>query len=207
MLKRMTLVVVPALLALACKPDVATVEVTPPDVKLGAVGATAQLKAESKDKEGKALENRTYTWKSSSDAVATVDGAGKVIARGDGEATITATDGEKPETAKSGSAKVEVSIPSRVEVSPPTLTLKTGEPAAPVTARVLDSRGKEVKADAITWSTDKENVARVENGNVTAAGVGMATVTATSGKLTGQVTVVVTEGSTDGGAAPVEEKK
>lgn len=192
--------------SLACKPEVATVELTPPATTLEAANATAQLKAVSKDKDGKELAERQYAFKSSSDAVVTVDNTGKVTAKGDGEATITVSDGEKNAT-----AKVFVAIPTRVELIPATLPLKTGEPGVDIQARVLDGKGRELPGKTVTFAIDKPEVAKIEGNKVTAVAVGTAQLTGTWEKLSSTAQVIVTEGAPPPEAAPApapaDEKK
>lgn len=68
------------------------VVVTPNGETLSSVGATVQLSATAQDASGP-ISGKTFTWESSDEAVATVDGSGLVTAAGNGSATITATTG------------------------------------------------------------------------------------------------------------------
>jgi len=67
-----------------------TVTITPADVSL-TENDTQQLTAELKAANGTALTNRTITWSSSNNAIATVSTSGLVTAIAPGTATITAT--------------------------------------------------------------------------------------------------------------------
>lgn len=67
------------------------VDVTPADDTLTAVGETRQLDAASVDANGHPVQEVTYAWASSSEAVATVDGSGLATAEGEGATQITAT--------------------------------------------------------------------------------------------------------------------
>ena len=81
--------------------------------------------------------------------------------------------------------------PTSVSVSPPTLTLVTGEEEA-LTARVLDQNGNAMTGVAITWSSSQPAVAVVDgSGLVTAVGAGAATITATAGSAQGTSEVAV----------------
>lgn len=84
---------------------VATVEVSPATGDL-VVGETLQLSATLKDADGSVLANRTVSWTSSAEGVATVSGTGLVSAVGPGSAEITAT-----AEGVSGSASVNVTEP------------------------------------------------------------------------------------------------
>lgn len=118
------------------------------------------------------------TWKSSNEAVATVDSNGKVTAVGVGTATITATCKNYSDT-------------STVTVDNPLKGLKLDKTAETV------ARGGVVQLTAtknptdttdtnpITWKSSNEAVATVDsNGKVTAVGIGNAAITATCGTHT-----------------------
>lgn len=118
----------------------------------------------------------TITWTSSNTSVATVDSNGKVTAKGNGTATITAktTDG----TNLSKTCTVTVTTPvTGVSVSPTTLTLNVGGTyTLSKTISPSDASNKNV-----TWSTSNTGVATVDsNGKVTAVARGTCTITCTS---------------------------
>jgi uncharacterized protein YjdB len=118
----------------------------------------------------------TITWTSSNTSVATVDGNGKVTAKANGTATITAktTDG----TNLSKTCTVTVTTPvTGVTVSPTTLTLNVGGTyTLSKTVSPSDASNKNV-----TWSTSNTGIATVDsNGKVTAVGKGTCTITCTS---------------------------
>jgi alpha-tubulin suppressor-like RCC1 family protein len=81
---------------------VASITVTPPTPTV-ALGGTAQLQATAKDADGAALTDRSMTWSSSDNAVATVSATGMVTGVAAGTSTITATS-----EGKSGTAAVTV---------------------------------------------------------------------------------------------------
>ena len=146
----------------------------------------------------------TVTWSSTNENVATVKD-GTVTAVGVGTATIKAT--STFDQAKYGSCDVTVRdssqptpIVSSVTVSPTTLSLdlngtKTGTLQASVTA--LDGA-----PETVTWTSSNAQVATVNNGVVTAIGVGTATIKATSTFDTtkfGSCTVTVVDTTPSGG--------
>ena len=143
---------------------------------------------------------KTVTWASSNDKVATVDSSGNVKAVGAGEATITASAGEK-----SASCVVTVTSPvTSISVSQLQATLKTGDEKE-IIATVQPSSGE------IEWISSDPAVATVEksseriNGStgakicyakVTAVGPGEATITAKAkddSGLSASRTVTVTQ--------------
>ncbi len=127
--------------------------------------------------------DKTVTWSSSDASVATVDENGLVTAVGQGTATITAT--SNLDNSKSGTCSVTVNTPAApIEVESISIKSSTtlaigGTETLSVTYTPSDANtGK-----AITWSSDKESVAKVdENGKVTGVAVGTAIITATSEK-------------------------
>jgi probable HAF family extracellular repeat protein len=82
------------------------VEVSPPEATLS-VGETLQLTATAKDADGNIIlvPEGGFSWQSSNPTVAEVDSSGKVTAKAEGSATITATE---KESQKSGNATVNV---------------------------------------------------------------------------------------------------
>ena len=74
-----------------------------------------------------------------------------------------------------------------VTVSPATLSLTEGE-SGTLTATIAPENATE---KAVTWSSSNEEVATVENGEVTAVGHGTAVITATAGGVSGSCTVTV----------------
>ena len=72
----------------------ASVQVTPSEVVLSALGDTARLSAVVSDANGNAVDGASVAWSSADTSVATVNANGLVTAVGNGSATVTATSGE-----------------------------------------------------------------------------------------------------------------
>ena len=121
--------------------------------------------------------NKSVTWKSSNEAVATVDANGLVTAIAVGESTITATTADGSNL--SASCKVTV-LPTLAE----SITLDKTEISfeATETATLVATVLPELTTDkSVEWSSSDETVAVVdENGVVTAVAVGEAIITATT---------------------------
>ncbi len=121
--------------------------------------------------------DKSVTWTSSDEEVATVDENGVVTAIAVGEATITATttDGSN----LSASCKVIVNPTLATSI---TLDKTEVELEATQTATLVVTVLPELATDkSVTWSSSNESVATVdENGVVTAIAVGEATITATT---------------------------
>ncbi len=114
--------------------------------------------------------NKTVTWTSDDESVATVDENGTVTAMGRGSAIITAT----TYNGISKSCYVEVLVPATaVSIDESVVTMQPDE-----THELKAILNPENSTDTLTWSSSDENVATVdENGIVTAVGTGTATIT------------------------------
>lgn len=115
--------------------------------------------------------NKTVMWTSSDPAVATVSSTGVVTAMKSGTAVITVTtnDGGYADTC----TVTCLQKPLSVELSDTAVTVNRGDTYT-LTATVLpeDSYNKE-----ITWESDNENIATVENGVITGINPGKAIIT------------------------------
>ena len=124
--------------------------------------------------------DKSVTWSSSDTSVATVSYSGLVTTQGVGTATITckATDGSGVEA----TCKVVVrgNPVTNITLSPSTLTLEAGKTKY-ITATVTPSNATNKN---LTWKSSDTSVATVSAGvsgaNVTAQGVGTATITCTA---------------------------
>ncbi len=177
--------------AAACSAKPVSIQVSPRKVVLYGIERGQRLTAQLLDAKGQAVDAGRPTWSSSKPDVATVDEGGRVVSKGEGQATITAAFGEL-----TADVPVEVVDTATIEVSPGQATL-----VGPVgtsfsmTALVKSSRNRPV-AIRPTWTSSDERVARVSpEGAVIAVGNGTATVTAHVGELQGaaEVAVLVSE--------------
>ncbi len=180
-----------------------TVNITPTGVSLNKTsatltskGATLQLTATVSPTEA---EDKTVTWKSSNDNVATVSSSGLVTAVGNGTATITVTTKAGSKTA---TCAVTVNIvPTGVSLNKTSATLTSKGATVQLTATVSPT---EAADKTVTWKSSDDNVATVSSsGLVTAVGNGTATITVTTktGSKTATcnvtVNIAVTEVSLD----------
>ena len=168
-------------------PVATTVAVSPAAARLLSVGETAQLSAEVRDQNGRAMPGATVTWTSSDPSVVTVDASGLVTAAGDGTATVTAASGSA-----SGSATVTVEQSTeRVTVTPDSAALLVGDTVR-LSATAFDALGSEVAGASFAWSSGDTLVAEVDaSGLVRGLGPGRATVSASSGTASGTALVSV----------------
>lgn len=153
-------------------------------------GATEQLTATVQPE---SAINKTISWRSSDNAVATVEN-GVVQAVGEGTAIIIAStvDGEHM-----AFCSVTVRVPvSSVKLDQSTLGLKVGETAT-LTATVEPENATNTE---LTWNSSNETVATITDGVVKAVGEGTATITVTTvdGGYTATCEVTVTKKSSGG---------
>ena len=119
--------------------------------------------------------NKTVTWSSSDEKVATVDANGKVTSHKVGECKIIATSADGKVTAE---CKVRVFVlAEKVELNANVITLQK-EQSITLKATVLPENASEKE---VTWSTSDESIATVtETGKITAIKPGTAIIRATS---------------------------
>lgn len=174
------------------KPDqtVATVDVTAPAQNLQA-NQTMQLAGTARNASGATVGGKTFTWQSSSEAIASVSSTGLVTGRSSGSVTMTAT-----ETSSGRSGFVSLSITpipvASLTIEPASVSLQVGaSQALTVTAR--DAAGIALSGRSITLVSSDPGVASVDgNGLVTARAGGSATITATSEGKSASAAVNVT---------------
>lgn len=131
-------------------------------------------------------DDKTVTWTSSDDEIATVDENGVVTAVADGTATITATVGSL--TAECIVHVREVPLEG-IDLDKTAITMNKGDKSE---ALVVSYNPEDTTDDrTVTWSSENENVTTVENGVVTAVGAGRTTITATVGEFTAECEVTV----------------
>ncbi|MEE1366254.1 MAG: leucine-rich repeat protein, partial [Muribaculaceae bacterium] len=121
--------------------------------------------------------NKTVTWKSSDEKIATVDGNGVVTAIAVGEATITATTTDGSNLFTSCKVTVKPTLATSITLDKTEVSLKATEMVTLV-ATVLP----ELTTDkSVTWKSSNNTVAIVsENGVATAVATGEAIITATT---------------------------
>ena len=146
------------------------------------IGETAQLTAIVKPDNA---TDKNVSWTSSDETVAKVDD-GKVTAVKSGKATIIAKCGDK-------TAECEVTVYAKVtgvKLSSSSLRMMSGDKAL-LKATITPDNAMNKN---ISWSSDNETVAVVNNGEVTAKAEGKATITVTTedGQYTATCSVTVT---------------
>lgn len=156
------------------------------------VGQTAQLSvtytAEKPDKD--ITDDKTVSYTSSDETIATVDATGKVTAVKPGKVTITASvlNGTITDT-------IEITVPVVPVTNIGLAVSKTDLDKGDVVNIITTINPTDTTEDkTITWTSSNEKVATVDaNGTVTAVGGGNATITATVGTIKASLDFKVTE--------------
>ena len=154
---------------------------------------TVPVSAYFSDPDGDAL---SYTAASSDAEVATASVSGSTVTvtgvtAGAVTVTVTARDPGGLSAQQSFAASVMQSVAS-VEVSPPAAELTALGATAQLTAEAFDENGHAVAEAAFAWASSDASVATVDaQGLVTAAGNGMATITAMTGSAVGRSEITV----------------
>lgn len=166
----------------------ASVVVQPAADTLNALGDTTELAATARDDNGQAIPGAAVTWTSLDTLVATVSADGAVVGRGTGTARISASFGDVADTAE----VLVRQVPAAVVVTGTVDSLAAGDTTT-FAAAVADSNGAAVAAAAVAWSSSDTTIAVVDqNGVVTGASTGTATITATASPASGVRDITVT---------------
>ena len=145
--------------------------------------------------------DKTVSFESDNEEVATVDENGKITAHKAGIATITVTSNFDSEKTATVTVTVEAYTIDTLTVGASAVNLKVGGTSTIVPSVTGDAADK-----SVSYSSDNEAVATVDaNGKITAVSAGTATITVTSNfdsEKTATVTVTVTEDENQGGDEP-----
>ena len=150
---------------------------------------TLRVAAEATDANGNAVAGTEFTWASGDTAVATVDASGLVTSVGAGEVEIMATTSEVTGRAH---LIVVALAPTTVVVTPDSTEFAALGDTARLMAVVRDQAGRPLASEPVAWASGDTLVASVDStGLVTAAGNGVATITAMAGMVSGSAVVSV----------------
>ena len=136
------------------------------------------------------IPDAAVNWSSSDASVVTVDRDGLVTAVMNGSAQITARSGDV-----SASVPVTVSqVAARVSITPDSADLTALGQTVGLSATVYDANDNLIVDAVVSWSSSDVTVASVDgNGLVTAVGIGMAEISATSGSVSAYATMKVSQ--------------
>src|ERR1700722_11269173 len=168
-------------------PKPKTVEITPTNIQAH-VGDKIKFTAVAKDDTGKTIDVKPMIWIALPPDIAGADADGTVVFRAAGQVTVGAVVAGKP-----GFATVTVGTPppAAVEVTPLTQALVVGGSTV-LTATARSANGDPRTDVVIHWSSKAPAIAKVdESGLVKALAPGAATLVATGGPASGEVSVKV----------------
>ena len=153
-------------------------------------GTTATLTATAMDAAGAVLTGREFTWTSSDDKVARVSPAGVVTALMPGAATITASSGGKFGTL---TVNVVAGPPASIVITPQSPVMYPGSTRL-FAASIRDAAGNVLPSATVTWASENETRATVDqSGVVSSRSVpGTVRITAVSGSASGFADLLVT---------------
>lgn len=182
-------------------PTVATIQLTSPAMTV-VVGGTIQFTATPRDAVGNPLGGRSLAWSSSNPAIATVTSDGLVtgIVAGDPVTISVSAEG------RSASAPLRVVL-AELTIAPDSVRFSSLGAEVQLVAAGRDANGGATPSPALSWRSQSPGVATVSaDGLVRAIGNGTTVVTATSGPVSAQVTIIVAQVITDvsitGGITP-----
>ena len=176
--------------AMAPDTTVASIDVTPGTGSLASFGESVQLSAVARNTGGTALTTSVFSWDSSDPTVATVDAAGNVTAVADGTTSVTATAVGVQSNAVTVTVAQALGL---IDVAPGQNTLPALGDTLVFTAAGTDALGNPMTGFTWTWATSNGGVASVDSDGVaTALASGSASITATSGTVSGSATLDVT---------------
>ena len=168
-------------------PKPASVEITPANAH-GHVGDKMKFSAVAKDASGKVIDVKPMLWIALPPDIAGADGDGNVIFRAAGTVTVGAVVAGKP-----GFTTVDVATPppAKVEAAPMAQALAVG--GSTVLVATARSANGDPRTDVpIHWTSKSPAIAKVDDsGLVTAIAPGTATLVATGGPVSGEVSVRV----------------
>lgn len=160
------------------------------------VGDSTYAQATAFDIANKSM-SATFTWTSSKTSVLLVTQSGKLKAMSAGNATLTARANSNGVTATYG-----ITVTSKPSVPPVVASIAVGlgnssltvGQTTQVTATLKDASGSIITGPSVNFSSSNTAVATVgSSGVVTAVSVGGATISATSGSITGSASLSVTQ--------------
>lgn len=126
------------------------------------------------------VEDPSVTWSNTNNQVASVATDGTITAKSPGSTTITATWVSSNGTSYSKTINVEVEGSGSFVLSPSSVTMKVGDEQEITANASYNSADGSVSYEkpAITWATEDDKVATVDDGIITATGVGNTVITA-----------------------------
>jgi hypothetical protein len=181
-------------------PAVATIAVSPSSPSI-AVGATQQFTATAKDSGGNTISGVTFTWASSTAAVATINSNG--VATGVSAGTTQITASASGITSPADTLTITAPAVATIAVSPSSPSIAVGA-TQQFTATAKDSGGNTINGVTFTWASSTTGVATIDSAGLsTGVSVGTTQITASASGVTSSgdtLTVKALSTCTSGGS-------
>jgi hypothetical protein len=181
-------------------PAVATIAVSPSSPSI-AVGATQQFTATAKDSGGNTISGVTFTWASSTAAVATINSNG--VATGVSAGTTQITASASGITSPADTLTITAPAVATIAVSPSSPSIVVGA-TQQFTATAKDSGGNTINGVTFTWASSTTGVATIDSAGLsTGVSVGTTQITASASGVTSSgdtLTVKALSTCTSGGS-------
>jgi len=170
-------------------PTITSIAVTPVGLTL-AIGVNQQFVATATYSDGSSADLVSgVTWTSSSPTVATINSSGLATTVAAGSTTITATVGSFTDTS---TLTVVAAHLTSISVSPATPSIALGTTEQFTAIGNFDD-GSTQWLQSVNWSSSSSSIALVDStGFATSVGTGVATITASSGSVTGTASLTIT---------------
>jgi len=170
-----------ALLFSGCSKKPASIDLSPKKLRIVGLERSHRLSARLLNKKGEVVPDATANWSSSNPEIADVEVGGRVVAKKEGKAMVTASYEDL-----SAQVPVEVVDVNLVEVSPPAINL-IGPAGTTISFQATVKNSKDAPvAIPPEWSTSDPKVVTVSpEGIVTSVGPGTATLVARVGDIQG----------------------
>ena len=166
-----------------------TLSVTPATASVP-LGANQQFTATGTYSNGSTQNlSGTVKWTSSASSVATISSSGLAISVAQGTTTITANSGA---ITGSSTLKVKAAVLTLISVTPATASIPLGTNQQFAATGTYSNGSTQNLTSAVTWTSSTSSVATVSgSGLVTSRAQGIASVTATSGSISGSAALTV----------------
>ncbi len=169
------------------------------------VGGTTQITARYFDESGQITPSATFAFSVSNPAIASVGTDGLVTALSPGSVEIRASSDGTQSNALALVVVADATEPAQIVVAPSSVELQPGQDLA-FNATVSNVNGEPLSGVAVTWSSNRPDVATVDaDGRVVAVESGTALITASAGSVSSMPATVVVPGQSRQGtfsAAP-----
>ena len=160
-------------------PKVASVRITPAQVELDALGATAQLTATAYDKDGDVVPDVEFTWLTTHATVAPVSETGIVTAQANGVTSVSV----RASSGHGATVRAVVQqVPASVQITPDSWDTEEAWIGArrQFSASVADANGHAIEGATVSWSSAATNLVHVDS-------TGLATIMGANGTANTQV--------------------